>query len=290
MQATVGSLPTALPTHGLLTRPSRPPNYSDDARRLSAIIREIPNSPTAVLARAAAEALLFCGAHSAGIDLLAESQTVEDIGRPAIVGPLAVSMDSGVARRFSPSRIIVDQSAPLLLRPGRYFPSLADWQPTVVEMLLVPFEIADHARGAIWVVSHDDTRTFDTEDQRRLTNLAQCASACYQLAVTLTDLTDEISASRTLATRLLGLKATLETSGAERPVRLSAHQRALSGREEQVCRLVALGHTNTVIAASLHVNEKTVGTYRSRVADKLGFRTRADYVTYAVERGWLQSV
>jgi DNA-binding NarL/FixJ family response regulator len=55
----------------------------------------------------------------------------------------------------------------------------------------------------------------------------------------------------------------------------------LSGRESEVLRLVALGHTNREIAQSLGLSEKTVETYRSRVREKLSIRSRADFLTAA---------
>jgi DNA-binding NarL/FixJ family response regulator len=55
----------------------------------------------------------------------------------------------------------------------------------------------------------------------------------------------------------------------------------LSGRESEVLRLVAMGHTNREIAQSLGLSEKTVETYRSRVREKLSIRSRADFLTAA---------
>ncbi len=61
----------------------------------------------------------------------------------------------------------------------------------------------------------------------------------------------------------------------------------LSEREAEVVRLVAQGYSNKEIASKLEVSVKTVETYRYRAVDKLGLRSRADLVRYAVERGWL---
>ncbi|RMH40895.1 MAG: DNA-binding response regulator [Deltaproteobacteria bacterium] len=60
---------------------------------------------------------------------------------------------------------------------------------------------------------------------------------------------------------------------------------ALSGRERQVLEMVAYGHTHREIAERLSVSVKSIETYRARVADKLGLRTRADVVRYALEHG-----
>jgi two-component system response regulator NreC len=61
----------------------------------------------------------------------------------------------------------------------------------------------------------------------------------------------------------------------------------LSDREQQVLKLLALGHTNQQIAEELFVSVKTVETYRARVRDKLGLRGRAALVRYALQRGLL---
>ena len=45
--------------------------------------------------------------------------------------------------------------------------------------------------------------------------------------------------------------------------------------------------TNKEIAARLAVSVKTVETYKSRAAEKLKLRTRADIVRFGASQGWL---
>ena len=61
----------------------------------------------------------------------------------------------------------------------------------------------------------------------------------------------------------------------------------LSDRELQVLRLVAQGYTSAQIAKQIAVGVKTVETYRSRFAEKLGLRTRKDVIRFAVQMGLL---
>jgi len=61
----------------------------------------------------------------------------------------------------------------------------------------------------------------------------------------------------------------------------------LSDRELQVLRLVARGYTSPQIAKQILVGVKTVETYRSRLTQKLGLRTRSDVVRFAVQMGLL---
>jgi two-component system response regulator NreC len=61
----------------------------------------------------------------------------------------------------------------------------------------------------------------------------------------------------------------------------------LSHRELQVLGLVARGYTSAEIAKQIFVGVKTIETYRSRFAEKLGLRTRRDVVRFAVQMGLL---
>jgi two-component system response regulator NreC len=67
-------------------------------------------------------------------------------------------------------------------------------------------------------------------------------------------------------------------------LRRAVHGDGLSPRETEVLRLIALGHTSREIASKLHLSRRTVETHRARIHRKLGFRTRADLVRYALGR------
>lgn len=78
----------------------------------------------------------------------------------------------------------------------------------------------------------------------------------------------------------LGAKLAAEPAdGAARP--------DLSRRELEVLELIALGHTNSEIAASLFLSVRTVESHRARVQHKVGLITRAELVAYARQRGLL---
>jgi two-component system response regulator NreC len=61
----------------------------------------------------------------------------------------------------------------------------------------------------------------------------------------------------------------------------------LSERELQVLKLVAEGFSSREISEQIFVGVKTVETYRARFAEKLGLKSRADLVRYALEVGLL---
>jgi two-component system, NarL family, response regulator NreC len=62
----------------------------------------------------------------------------------------------------------------------------------------------------------------------------------------------------------------------------------LSEREQEVLQMVALGHTSREIADQLAVSAKTVDTYRARGMEKLGLRSRAALVRFALANGLLE--
>jgi len=62
----------------------------------------------------------------------------------------------------------------------------------------------------------------------------------------------------------------------------------LSEREQEVLKMVALGHTSAEIAEQLSLSTKTVETYRTRGMEKLGQRTRAALVKFALQEGLIK--
>jgi two-component system response regulator NreC len=57
----------------------------------------------------------------------------------------------------------------------------------------------------------------------------------------------------------------------------------LSERELSVLRLIALGHTNSEIAETLHLSVRTVESHRAHIQQKTRRTTRAELVRYALE-------
>jgi two-component system response regulator NreC len=60
---------------------------------------------------------------------------------------------------------------------------------------------------------------------------------------------------------------------------------ALTERELEVLRLVALGHTNSEIARQMFISARTVETHRANLQVKLGISGRPELVRYALEHG-----
>lgn len=74
---------------------------------------------------------------------------------------------------------------------------------------------------------------------------------------------------------------------APQPVTDGRSPDSLSLRERQVLTLLAHGYTNREAAERLGLSMRSVETYRSRMAEKLGFQSRVDLVRYALEMGLL---
>ncbi len=65
----------------------------------------------------------------------------------------------------------------------------------------------------------------------------------------------------------------------------SSTEDPLSPRETDVFRLLVLGHTNAEIATILSVALRTVEAHRARILEKLGMRSRAELVRFAIKSG-----
>jgi DNA-binding NarL/FixJ family response regulator len=59
----------------------------------------------------------------------------------------------------------------------------------------------------------------------------------------------------------------------------------LTAREKEILKLVAQGHANKNIAAKLKISIRTAETHRSRLIHKLGLKTTAALVKYALAKG-----
>ena len=63
---------------------------------------------------------------------------------------------------------------------------------------------------------------------------------------------------------------------------------AITDRETEVLRLMALGHSNKDIASQLELSVKTVEVHKANATRKLGLTGRTDIVRYALLQGWLR--
>jgi two-component system response regulator NreC len=63
----------------------------------------------------------------------------------------------------------------------------------------------------------------------------------------------------------------------------------LTGREREICQYLASGHTNAEVAEALNISKRTVETHRAAIMSKIGLKSRAELVHFAMENGlWPQ--
>ncbi|MBQ1013826.1 response regulator transcription factor [Micromonospora sp. M51] len=62
----------------------------------------------------------------------------------------------------------------------------------------------------------------------------------------------------------------------------------MTGREEEILKLVAEGHSSKEIAELLFISIKTVERHRSNLLQKLGLRDRLDLTRYAIRAGLIE--
>jgi two-component system, NarL family, response regulator NreC len=73
-----------------------------------------------------------------------------------------------------------------------------------------------------------------------------------------------------------------------RDPRRRARTPPVTEREAEVLRMMAVGHSNKDIAATLNISIKTVEVHKANAMRKLNLRGRTDVVRYAVLNEWLR--
>lgn len=64
----------------------------------------------------------------------------------------------------------------------------------------------------------------------------------------------------------------------------------LSPREIEIGTAIAKGETPLATGRRLHLSPKTISTYRSRILEKMGFKSNACIVKHAIREGWVEPV
>ena len=179
-------LQAVLTTDSLHRRAIRAPDHGAESRALVALAQALADTPRYVLQILANTLLdvLKCG--SAGVSLLSKDET--SFFWPAIAGLWQPHIGGGTPRNFGPCGDVFDCNAPLLFNHlERRYPYFLPILPLAEEWLLIPFQVGGKTVGTIWVIAHDDRRTFDAEDLRQLESISRFASAAYQTVASLDD-------------------------------------------------------------------------------------------------------
>ena len=187
-------LESVINTCELRKRPSRSPDYQAESRALSALAQEMANSPQNVLQKLVEVALELSRAQSAGVSILEEEEGREIFRWHAVAGQWAGYLGGTMRRDASPCGTVLDRNDSLLLsHPERYYPIPSTITPPIVEVLLIPFHVADEPIGTIWAIAHDESLQFDAEDERIMSSLGKFASAAYQTLKRVESLKTEVA-------------------------------------------------------------------------------------------------
>ena len=218
-------------TDELQSRPSRQPDYPAEIAALHALAQRMVDHPDTMLDSLMDIALLLCGAGTAGLSVLETDVAGEPIFRwAALGGAMASQVGGSTPRHVSPCGTCLDCGTPQLYRyPERHFTYFQAAKPTVVEALVIPIRWKGEALGTIWIVSHDESRTFDREDVRVMESLAsftaaaisvlalrqEAAQATERLEQRVAERTAELTASHACLAEALAERTALERARSE---------------------------------------------------------------------------
>jgi signal transduction histidine kinase len=155
------------------------------ARRFEALqtlARVFTDSPKVVLQRLVDIAVEFCGADSAGISL----EEADEQGNPTfrwvvISGSFAQYLNGRTPRFFSPCGTCLSTGRPQHYRVTKpYYDFLGVVAEPITDGMLIPWT-SDESRGTIWAISHGSPQTFNTEDYKLLSALADFAGISVRL-------------------------------------------------------------------------------------------------------------
>jgi DNA-binding NarL/FixJ family response regulator len=128
------------------------------------------------------------------------------------------------------------------------------------------------------------------EDESYLRQLCKVGAAGYVLKRSAGD--ELVKAIGTVARGGVHFEASLASKALAKqvtgsPMKGESRARDLSDREKEVLIMLAWGYSNKEIAGRLILSVKTVETYKLRVGEKLGLRSRTEMVQHALRQGWL---
>ena len=128
------------------------------------------------------------------------------------------------------------------------------------------------------------------EDESYLRQLCKVGAAGYVLKRSAGD--ELVKAIGTVAKGGVYFEASLASRALAKqmtgsPVKGESHTSELSEREKEVLIMLAWGYSNKETAGRLKLSVKTVETYKLRIGEKLGLRSRTEMVQYALRQGWL---
>ena len=196
-----------------------------------------------------------------GLRLLLDSQTDMEVVAEAADGRAAVEFNE----RFRPQVVVMDRS----------MPEMNGLQATQA------IKRAHPDTAIVALTRHDDAAFVD--------ELKKAGASAYVLKQSASR--ELLDAVRVAAVGGSYLDSQLRARDARAPTDDPGRTRrppSVSEREQQVLRMMAVGHSNKEIAEALGITIKTVEVHKANAMRKLKLRGRIDVVRYAILHGWLQ--
>lgn len=177
------NLEDVLITHQLRTRPPRHRSPQQESESLRFLARVVATSPAELLNSFLQVPISVCSAGTAGLSMLETNPGGGQVFRwTNLAGKLEKYTGGTTPRGFSPCGVTMDRDSPQLFSyPGRYFQYFNEVATPIVEGLVVPFYVGGEMKGTVWIVSHEATCRFDSEDARIMTTLAEFTGAAFHL-------------------------------------------------------------------------------------------------------------
>jgi PAS domain S-box-containing protein len=169
-------------TEALASRPARQPDLAAENQALHTLAQQLMDEPQSTLKTLVRIAVDLCRADTAGVSLLETAPNGELRFRwVAIAGALEFLEQTTIPTHSSPCGTTLQSGQPqLYAHPERYFTSLHHPQFPIVEELIIPLSVNNQRLGTLWILSHDQARLFDIEDQRLISNLAGFTASALQ--------------------------------------------------------------------------------------------------------------
>ena len=178
------SLDDVLITPQLHTRNIRATDLRRENAALHNLVRMLLRPPQELMNKLLQTALELCAAGSAGISVI-DSEQSQVFKWVAMAGKYADYVGGTTPRDFSPCGTTAAAGSPqLFYLPARLFTYFEQATPSIVEGLVIPFEIPNRPTGTIWIVLHDEETRFDLEDARIMTALSGYAAVAVHRLLT----------------------------------------------------------------------------------------------------------
>ena len=196
-----------------------------------------------------------------GLRMLLDSQPDIEVVGEAPNGRLAIEY----SERFRPHVVIMDLS----------MPEMNGLQATLAIK-------QDHPEMAIVALTRHDDAAFVDE-------LRKAGASAYVLKQSASrELLDAVRVAAVGGSYLDAQLRARDARPIDDPASRAGRPMAVSEREKQVLRMMAVGHSNKEIAEALGITIKTVEVHKANAMRKLKLRGRIDVVRYAILHGWLQ--